>query len=229
MLALRGQGQEAEDVFRSLLEAPVESAAQRGAQQQIRLLLVEHLLERRRLAEARLVVDSMLELDPHHADASAALARIDTDEGRLEAARLRLEALSKKHARPRYWTMLADSLERLGRNDLAEPWWQRAQAKYERDLARGDVGHLRELAELRLARGDTVGAFEAALRDLEEVRRDAESFETAAWALHQSGQSLEARQLVRVPLSLGADQPRLRERASAILRSGRSDGARLSP
>ena len=93
----------------------------------------------------------------------------------------------------------------------------------EADLESGDVGHLRELAELRISQGRFQEAAELARRDLEEVRRDVTAFETAAWALHSDGRSREARLLLHGALVHGNDRPRLSERAAIIFEASRPD------
>lgn len=214
-LALTGQAPRAEELYRRAIEDD-DPRLPEAARQQVRLLLVEHLLERRRVDEAIGVIDTILTIDPSHPDANSAKARVDDARGRAEDARHRLERLIQLHPRPRYWTQLANILEGLGRASEAHAWRRRARDRYEQEVNRGDLGHLRELAELRLELGDTRGAFKAALRDLEEVRRDVGAYETAAWALHNEGESAAARELIALPIKMGADHSRLLDRAAEI-------------
>ena len=153
-------------------------------------------------------------LDRHERAHAAAWRLAQVDLMRKEPARAKagLLALVEAHPKPAYWITLGEACDALGEIAEARRWYVMAESDMLGDLARGDVGHVRELVELWLAHPLTpdpspnaARAVQLALGDLEEIRQDVGAFETAAWALHCAGEHEEALRLIRRALRRSAD------------------------
>ncbi len=116
---------------------------------------------------------------------------------------------------PQYEISMGFILSDLGQSQAAEEWFQKAERRIGTEIESGDIGHVRELAQMWLERGIHLEkALELARRDLEEVRRDVEAYELAAWAMHRNGNAQEALGWVDNSLRPGFGSAR------ALLRAG---------
>jgi len=215
--AVRGRidkaAQELADAFEAgrLLDAPPAVLAW------CRTVLGELYREHGRPEQARTAYREALHYDPGDAVAAWRLAELEAAAGRREEAIRALRPIAESVDRPAVWIAMGDLLSAAGKHDEARAWFDRAEKDLTADLAAGEVGHLRELAEYWLCHGgDAQRAAELALQDLTEVRQDVGAYETAAWALHCAGRHDEARRMMAAALRPGPGTARLQQRARAI-------------
>ena len=173
--------------------------------------------ERGQLDQAACAWQRAFELDPGAHAVLLRMAELDQLRGALPAACARLEKLVREHPRPSYWIALAELLLEMGQAGRAEHLFELAESDMQLDLERGDLGHLRELAELCLRAGrEPARAVALARMDLEQVRQDSGAFETLGWALHLAGQEAEALESMRKGLRAGPGHTRLLCRAAIL-------------
>lgn len=230
----RGEHREAAKAMRDafeagkLLDAPARSLAW------CRSILGDFALELGRLDEARGEFETALALDPGCHHARWRLAQIDIRQVKGALAVEPLRALVEQIPKPAYILTLADAVEAgaPGAGSAgpasAHELRARAEAAMASELASGGLGHVRELVEFWLAHPefcpDGEKAVELALRDLNEVRRDAGAFGTAAWALMSVGKPGEAAPLAREAALRAPGDPRTQCRAGIVLcAAGRRD------
>jgi tetratricopeptide (TPR) repeat protein len=213
----RGRDAEAERNFRDaleagrLLEVSVEDIAW------CHCMLAELEQNRGHAAAAEHSFRAATVLDPQSRFAAQGLARALTEQSRADEALTILMELVERLPEPAHFVQIGETLETLGRAEEARGWYARCEADVQRDFARGDFGHARELAELWLDHGgDPERALELALRDLNEVRHDSGAWETAAWAFFRCGRFAEAAQHVTEALRSGGGEARLWRRAAEV-------------
>ncbi len=230
----RGEHREAAKAMRDafeagkLLDAPARSLAW------CRSILGDFALELGRLDEARGEFETALALDPGCHHARWRLAQIDIRQGKGALAVEPMRALVEQVPKPAYILTLADAVEAgdpgaasTGPESVHE-LRARAEAAMASELASGGLGHVRELVEFWLAHPefcpDKEKAAELAMRDVNQVRRDAGAFGTAAWALMFLGKPGEAAPLAREAALRAPGDPRTLCRAGIVLcAAGRRD------
>ncbi len=213
----RGRAAEAERHFRDALEAGrlLDASAEDLAWCICMLAALEQ--SRGRADAAERSFREAIALDPRSRFAAQGLARALTEQGRADEALTILTELVERLPEPAHFVQIGETLEALGRAGEASGWYARCEADVQRDFARGDFGHARELAEMWLDHGgDPQRALELALRDLNEVRRDSGAWETAAWGFFRCGRFAEAARHVTEALRAGGGEPRLWRRAAEI-------------
>jgi Flp pilus assembly protein TadD len=89
------------------------------------------LLQQRRFAEARALLETLLQLHPEHPEALYNLGVLASEEGKLEEARLLLRRavvanVPDAHAQANAQVALALAAMRLGDKTEARPWKQRS-------------------------------------------------------------------------------------------------------
>lgn len=118
-----------------------------------------------------------LKLDPDARQAIMGLARVEMEQQNLARAHLLLKGLVEHHPGPRIWIALGDVLQRMNSTTEAQACFERAAEPIRSEVAAGELGHLRDLAEAELRLGHLDAAWIAAQRDLAEVRQDSGAFE----------------------------------------------------
>lgn len=151
--------------------------------------------------------------------------------GKMQSARQLLQELASRDPRPRHWIALGDAHRQIAELSEAEALYKKAEQRMESDVERGDIGHIRELAEFWLS--DRLGqnrlerhlkALTLAERDLQEVRQDAGAYLTLAWAHYRLGQYEKAGQAVSRALSDGSRDPEWLLRGAMIFHAGGDRG-----
>ncbi len=116
-------------------------------------------------------------LDPGGHQAVMGLARVEIERGNLALAHQLLKGLAEHHPGPRTWIALGDVLDRMNASDEAQACFEKAAVPIRAEVAAGELGHLRDLAEAELRLGHLDAAWAAARRDLTEVRQDSGAYE----------------------------------------------------
>ena len=105
-----------------------------------------------------------------------------------------------------------------GDRQAAEALWQEAEAHLRHDHDEQTFGHRRDLAQLLLARGHRDDLPEAlSLMQAEvNIRRDAKTLDTWAWALSRAGRWQEAQQALEAAIALGTQNAGIFYRAGTV-------------
>ena len=181
------------------------------------LILGEFLMNQGRHDDARTQLSRALELDSTSVNARWRLGQMDLVEGNAGRARETLQWLVHDQPRPTFMISLAQACALAGDHDAATHWLDAAEALLVHELEHGELGHVRELIELWVHRGTNLQrAAELAMHDLQHVRQDARTLETAAWAMHAAGESDQARVLIEQSLRKSATAVRSLVRAAEI-------------
>jgi tetratricopeptide (TPR) repeat protein len=134
--------------------------------------------------------------DEHFAELMAA-------EGKLEDAVALLRQVLLRVPKPELQQALGELYLACGREEEAQPWFDRAQAKYLESVERGDVHYFHHLADFYShARKDPSEALRWARKDL-ELRSNFSTQAAMAWALYCNDQLHEAIKYIRQALSSG--------------------------
>lgn len=156
-------------------------------------------LDHGRLDDAQRWFEKALESKSNDPHAIAGLAFIHSARGENEAAIARYLDAVKQLSSPPLMSALGDVYHRSGDAEQAKHWWDRAEATIleEAGDASSRIAHSREAATFFSNHNRNLQlAIELARVDLQQ-RPGPEAFDTLAWALHQAGQSDEARQWMR--------------------------------
>ena len=106
---------------------------------------------------------------------------------------------------PDFFEAVAAIHAEAGRPAEADAWRDRALAGYRAMIGRGDVGYYRHLAHFYSdVRPDPAEALKWAKKDL-EVRQDALTYDTLAWAHYRAGEFPEAAKVAAKALADGTD------------------------
>lgn len=214
---VRGRRAEARRGFEEALEAGELLGDPAASLAWCHSMLADLDLEEGRVAAAEAHVLEALELEPGASAPLLQAGRIEVLEGELGLAEDILRPLCEAHPVPRHQVALADLLELRGEHEEASRLYDKAEATLRAEVERGDLGHLRELAQLLLTRGrapEEARAF--AELDL-EVRHDAGAYETLAWASLAAGHAEQALEEYQRAVSSGVGSVRLLCRGALIL------------
>ena len=216
----RGKDQEAIQDFQQALAA--EEPEETGSSIWARTLLGRLYYKRGQLKLARELYQEALRVLPQYPPALLNMAELEIRLGNYEAAEsLYSQFFQLSRQSPTiYDHIVLRGMARLkdlqGDQAGARQWRDRAEARLRQDLT--SFGHRRELARLLLERGGVKDVAEALSLMQAEVhnRRDAETFDTLAWALSLSGNWREAQQSMHEALRWGIRDPAMFERAGRI-------------
>ncbi len=174
-------------------------------------------LARGRLYQAAGRFAHALTIDPSSADAAWGKARVAFRRGKRKAAEHDLRALVEQHPRPRYLQTLAAVLEGSGEKEAAASARKRARQELAADVAAGNLAALGPYAEsLSLPDGDARLAVQAARRQIDDLRHDAEAYATLAWALRRDRRFDDAVAAIERALASGSSNPALLARAGLV-------------
>lgn len=154
-----------------------------------------------------------LEIDPEHVGATEKLAGIYAAIGRTDDAAALYERLIAEGPAADIHGSYADLLRSVG-DDIAAATQERLAAVLAAETIDDFPAERRHLAGYFVER-DPELAVELARLDLVE-RRDVGAFDTLAWALHRSGRSAEAADVMADALAVGTNTASLRYHAGAI-------------
>lgn len=161
-----------------------------------RSMLGEIEAKRGNLDAARFQYKWALDKSPGHPLAMEFLADLEQWRGNNQEAEKLYRELMARHATPSIQIKLANLLEKRGATNEAAPLRTEARRFYEKAVASGNEGYLRELATLELSAGNYRRAADLAARDM-ELRPTAESraiYANILKAANDAGQSLDVAQ-----------------------------------
>jgi len=224
----QGRDQEALQSFQQALA--VEEAGDLSNSARTRMLLGRFYYERGQLESAEALYREALHILPQNAQALMNLAQLKLRQRQYRAAeRLYADVIASPQGNPTVFTPLilrgqAQIKALQGDRTGAVQDWDAAEALLRQGVVgaeAGAFGHRRDLARLLLERGRSSDIAEAvALMQAElQIRRDASTFDTYAWALSRAGRWQEARQAIQAAIATGTRAPVLFDRAAAIERA----------
>lgn len=143
-------------------------------------------------------------------------AALDAARGAADQAVLGYREVLAEVDRPEFREALGTALAAAGEPEEAAHCHATALAAYTASAARGEVHYLHHLAAfLSDVRPDPDAAVSWAEADV-GLRRNGATLSLLAWCLHRAGRTAEALTAIEAAESLGAGDPRLRERARTI-------------
>jgi len=226
VLSAQGQHQAAIDTFKFALAA--EEAGETGSSAYTRVLIGQFYYKQGKLELAKNLYKEALGIIPRYPLALLHLAQLQTRQGNYEAAQ-KLYAQVLPNSQKSSTTY--DHTIYRGRAKLKQLQGEQQQARElltkAEDLLRqenatghgkGSFGHRRELAWLLLEKNNPQDTAEAlSLMQAEiKIRRDAQTLDTLAWALYNSGQMREAQKAMQAALQLGTKDAAIFYRAAGI-------------
>ena len=137
------------------------------------------------------------------------------------------QAAVESSPRPELFHALGELYTFMGKPAEAAPWLDRALTGYRESIERGEVHYCHHLASFYSgARPNPAEALKWARKDF-EIRQNASTYETLAFALHLNGKSSEAVAAIEKALAFGASDVRLFITASEIYKgAGRESKAK---
>jgi tetratricopeptide (TPR) repeat protein len=163
---LRGDLDLAAKQMASAIEAGVRPPAPHATLAWTRAVLGEIELKRGRRDEARRQYAVGLEISPNHALVLEHLAELERLEGNLATAAAAYRTILSQRWNAGIAVALAKVLDEQGRRDEAAKYRDQGFRFYERSVAEGNEGYLRQLATLDLAAGRFERAASLMARDL---------------------------------------------------------------
>lgn len=216
----RGKDQEAIQTFQQGLAA--EEPEETGSSVWARTILGRLYFKRGQLEMAENLYQESLRVLPQYPPAILNLAELEIRRGHYQTAETLYNKifLTSQRSPTIYDHIVFRGMARVkelqGDTAQATAWRDRAEARLRLDLTA--FGHRRELARLLLERGHPQDLTEA-LRLMQQevnVRRDAETMDTLAWALSSLGRWQEAQTAVQEALRWGIRDAALFNRAGTI-------------
>ncbi|MDJ0620099.1 MAG: tetratricopeptide repeat protein [Calothrix sp. MO_192.B10] len=229
VLTAQGQEQAAIDTFKFALAA--EEAGEKGSSAYTRVMLGQFYYKRGQLQLAEKLYQESLRIIPRYPLALLHLAELKTRQGDYQAAEsLYAQVLpnSQKSSTTYDHTVLRGKakLKQLqGEQQQAVKLLAQAETLLRQENAtghdNGSFGHRRELAWLLLEKNNPQDTAEAlSLMQAEiKIRRDAQTLDTLAWALYESGRMESAQQAIQEALKLGTKDAAIFYRAGAIAKA----------
>jgi tetratricopeptide (TPR) repeat protein len=225
------QGKDAEALQSFHQGLAVEEAGEGLNSARIRTLLGRFYYERGQLRQARDLYQEALAILPDYPLALLNLAQLDIREADYNRAAARYgQILGTSRTTPDNTTPFAPLILRgqariqqaRGDRQAAIALWAEAETQL-RQSFQGVLafGHRRDLARLLLERGRSEDLAEAVtlIQAEVQVRRDADTLDTLAWALFQAGRGQEAQSVMQSAIALGTRSASLFDRAAAIERA----------
>ncbi len=219
----QGNDQQALESFRYALDVEEVEDWQQSAR--LRTLLGRFYYERGQLEQAEALYREALHILPTYPAALLNLAQLEIRQGKFAEANRRYTQLkAATNGNPTIYTALIlrgqARIEQVqGNLAAAEPFWTEAELRLRQGLSSTDsFGHRRDLARLLLERSRPQDRAEAvALMAAEtNLRRDAATLDTYAWALLQTGDLQQANQVIEEAIALGTGDAAIFDRASTI-------------
>ena len=217
----QGQDQAALQAFAQALRLAEPDALDHAAR--THTLLGRLHARRGAITLARQQYQQALTLHPQSTLTQVYLAALDIHEGHLQRA---ADRYTEIYRRPD----VAQGLEHValqslaqvkalqGDRDSAAQFWQQAEAHLRHDHDSHTFGHRRDLAQLLLARGHSSDLPEAlALMAAEvQLRQDAQTLDTWAWALSKAERWQEAQQVLQDAITAGTQDAGIVYRAGLV-------------
>jgi tetratricopeptide (TPR) repeat protein len=219
----QGQDQAAIQDFQQALA--VEEAGDASGSARIRTLLGRFYAQRGNHTLAAQLYQEALHILPHYPLALINLAELETRLGQYQAAEkhyAEVLAISQDSTAQVFdhlvWRGMARLKELQNDRAAANELQAKAETQLRQHLNLSSFGHRRELARLLLERGRSEDLGEAlSLMQAEvRVRRDAQTFDTLAWAFARSKRWQEARQAMHSALRSGVRDAGMVYRAGLI-------------
>lgn len=238
-LVHQAMGKDTEALQDLKLALAAEEPGEIGSSVKTRTLLGRFYSQRGQLQQAEALYREALRLSPRYSLALVHLAELETRLGKYQEAERHYNEViaSSKGASTVFDHVVDRGMARLkflqGDSVGAKQWQDKAETILRQQTATGaensNFGHRRELALLLLERGRPQDTKEALALMTEEVkiRRDAQTLDTLAWALLQSGDAAKAFEAIKQALRWGVRDARILYRAGAIAKAlGNDAGAR---
>ncbi|MBF2050938.1 MAG: tetratricopeptide repeat protein [Leptolyngbya sp. IPPAS B-1204] len=217
----QGNDQEALQNFRYALE--VEEAGELSHSARTRTLLGRFYYERGDLQRAKDFYQEALRIAPNDASALLNLAQLELRQGHYRAAERYYHRVAQQQASPTVFDPLilrgqAQIKAAQGDRTGAETLWAEAETQLRQSVGSLSLGHRRDLARLLLERGHSQDIAEAVSLMAAEVqlRRDADTLGTYAWALTEAKRWQEAQSIIQTALDSGVRSAKLWHQAATI-------------
>jgi tetratricopeptide (TPR) repeat protein len=227
----QGNDQAALQSFQQALS--IEEVGEISHSARTRTLLGRFYYERGQLESAEALYREALRISPNYPMALINLAQLEIRQGNYRAAERQYAAVeATSNGIPRaYDPLILRGKARIqalrGNSEKASQFWNEAEILLHEttptptentSIQPGSFGHQRDLARLLLERGNAKDIPEALSLIQAEVknRRDADTLDTLAWALSQSGQWQEAQQVVKEAIAKGTRDAAIFHRAGTI-------------
>lgn len=231
-LVALGEEQKALDAFERALGLEEPGDAQTSAW--MRTLLGRFYTHRGHADVAQMLFEEALRIVPHYPLALIQLAELHAQQNQFAEAQDAYEQVlritqSNKSAQlfdHSVFRGLARLKAAQGDAASADAWWTKAETVL-REHVDLSFGHRRELAQLLLERGQPQDVDEALalMKEEIEIRRDADTLATYAWALSEAGQWREAHTVMEELLAKGTQDPRYQERMEQIAQNLKDNAA----
>ena len=223
----RGEDEAALETFQAALAA--EEPGEASASAKVRTLLGHFYMDRGKHDLAKQLYQEALQIFPDYPLALLNLAELELKEGKYQAAKNYYSQISDTAFNHEALQGLAAIAYLQNNPQEAEKLWHQAEHSLQGHPHSSDVGHHghhhanefahhRDLARLLLARGNSQDVPKAlALMEQElEIRRDAETLDTLAWALSRLGRYGKAQEAIEEALDQGVRDAKLFYRAATI-------------
>jgi tetratricopeptide (TPR) repeat protein len=206
----------------------IEEPGEGSNSARIRTMLGRFYYERGQLQKARDLYQEALTILPEYPLALLNLAQLDMREQDYQRAAARyaqLAALDPSRGTtfaPLVLRGQARSQQAMGDRQAATASWTQAETLLRQSFTGPFAfGHRRDLARLLLERGRSEDVAEAvSLMQAEvKIRQDADTLDTLAWALLQSGQAQPAQTAIQSAIALGTRSAGIFDRAAQIERA----------
>lgn len=216
----QGKDQEAIQTFQKAIAS--EEPEETGSSVSARTLLGRLYLKRGQIKLAQGLYKEALRVLPQYSPALLNLAELEVRRGDYQAAEKIYSQffITLKRAPNVYDHVVLRGMARVkdlqGNSSEAEKWRSKAETRLRQELT--SFGHKRELARLLIERGrdqDLVEALSLIKSELPN-RRDAETFDTLAWAFSSLGRWGEAQQAMKEAMKSGIRDAGMFYRAGTI-------------
>jgi len=220
-LVKTSQGKDLEAIRDFQAAIALEEAGETGSSVKVRTQLGRLYFQRGELNQAKQLYDRALAILPRYSFALISLAELETRQGNYQAAEDYYAQVFISAAYPETfdhlaWYGRAQVKELQGDRSAAMAYWQKAQELLIRHSSLNEFGHRREAAKLLLSM-DTDLSQALKLMEAElEIRRDAETLDTYAWALTRMQRWREAETILEEAFSLGTRNATMFYRAGKV-------------
>jgi tetratricopeptide (TPR) repeat protein len=223
MLVDIATGQDAETLKHFQAAIAVEEPGELGSSARIRTALAQFYAERGQLNQAKQLYQETLKILPQYPPALIGLAKANARQGQYQAAERHYQEILSYVDLANVFDHtalvgLAEVAALQGDDAKAERLWQQSETFLHGHQDLSSFGHRRELAQLLLARGKEKDVAEAVrLMQTElQIRRDADTLDTMAWAYTRAGRWQDAREIMQAALKQGRRSAKFYYRAALI-------------
>ncbi|MEM7793031.1 MAG: tetratricopeptide repeat protein [Cyanobacteria bacterium P01_C01_bin.118] len=227
-LTLRGlvnvaQGKDAAAIQDFVTALNAEEPQEAGSSAWTRTLMGRFYASRGDYQTARQLYQEALEILPRYPLALVQMAHLDTRQGHYRLAKRLYSKVFISPDYPNVWDHvalqgMAQVAALQGNDSESQTLWQQAEDQFRQHEDLDTFGHRRALAQLLLARGnrgDLSEALALMVADL-DVRQDAETLDTYAWALMRLGRWQDAQQVLQTAIEQGTRSAIVFYRAALI-------------